>query len=120
MPCYSTEASIPVDIKENNLVSDFIEFWIYPATGTSWMLIKYDPNTNIFLLVDWLDIEVFNDNLIPSIIFSTPIPTSVKDESQLAEKLSNAQVQWLTWKRYDDRYLTCFYINYSKNIFFKC
>lgn len=51
--CFSTVASVPVE--ENNIVPDVIEFWIYPGSGTSWMLIKYDQNKKSLVLVGWLD-----------------------------------------------------------------
>lgn len=98
VPCFSTEASIPADIEENNLVSNFVEFWIYPATNTSWVLIKYDPNANSFVLVDWLDnVQVFKDDLVPLEIFSKPIPMSVTDKIQLEQRLIQVQDQWSSW-----------------------
>lgn len=106
VPCFSTGATIPSGTEENDVVSDVIEFWIYPGNPTSWMLIKYDSNTNAFALVDWLDnIQINDDDLVPSIILSLPIPTSITDKNQILEKLKYANDEWSKWIKYTKRYL---------------
>lgn len=105
IPCFNTEASVPSDTEENNVVPNYIDFWIYPGTGTSWMLIKYNPDVRKFFLVDWFnDIQISDCDLVPLNIFSLPIPKSTTNKNKLIEKLSAADQRWSKWQRDNRRY----------------
>lgn len=107
-PCFAREAAI----SSLTTLSDYAhakEFWIYPVNSL-WMLIQYKEN--MFVLVDWLEFELNNNDLISADLFALQSPIKTIDfPIGLLNKIIYSNVNYYDAQNY--RLVICFIFNYS-------